>query len=155
MRRVHKETPWGEREPQGFPRKHKKTYRGLQLPCNVVGCTKTFSRADNLKKYRQDKHGLEAPNFLLPLKKVSEEEFKNWTGSSERKDPTMLRPALHFSRVRTKSISYPNFVQRLPSTASNPPNPAGNGFLTNLARTRTKYARNYSHIRRWVCNRLV
>ncbi|KAK3354378.1 hypothetical protein B0H65DRAFT_562324 [Neurospora tetraspora] len=52
--------PRGVRENlKGYLRKHKNTHKGLRLSCDVPGCTKTFSRLDNLKKHKEDKHGID------------------------------------------------------------------------------------------------
>lgn len=45
---------------KGYLRKHKNTHKGLRLLCHVPGCTKTFSRLDNLKKHKKEKHGIDA-----------------------------------------------------------------------------------------------
>lgn len=61
--------PRGVRENlRGYLRKHKNTHKGLRLPCDVAGCTKTFSRLDNLKKHKKDKHGIDDPVGGMPLK---------------------------------------------------------------------------------------
>ena len=44
---------------KGYLRKHKNVHKGLRLPCDVPGCKKTFSRLDNLKKHRREKHGVD------------------------------------------------------------------------------------------------
>ncbi|KAH8879225.1 hypothetical protein GQ53DRAFT_775157 [Thozetella sp. PMI_491] len=44
---------------KGYLRKHKNVHKGLRLPCDYPGCKKTFSRLDNLKKHRREKHGLD------------------------------------------------------------------------------------------------
>ncbi|KAK0632493.1 hypothetical protein B0T14DRAFT_560181 [Immersiella caudata] len=110
--------PRGVRENlRGYLRKHKNTHKGLRLPCDVPGCTKTFSRLDNLKKHKKDKHGIDEPlGSMLPLKRgpeeysehVEEEEAR--TTEPPRRVPQlseadlrdfagdygMLWPALHF-----------------------------------------------------------
>jgi len=112
--------PRGVRENlRGYLRKHKNTHKGLRLPCDVPGCTKTFSRLDNLKKHKKDKHGIDdPPGTILPMKRGAEEyaehiEEEGATPTSEiRRQPTvthitdadirnaqdysMLWPALHF-----------------------------------------------------------
>lgn len=104
--------PRGVRENlRGYLRKHKNTHKGLRLPCDVVGCTKTFSRLDNLKKHKKDKHGIDDPGSILPLKRVAEEyehiEQESVEDIMRRPlteddirqasgDYSMLWPALHF-----------------------------------------------------------
>lgn len=119
--------PRGVRENlKGYLRKHKNTHKGLRLSCDVPGCTKTFSRLDNLKKHKKDKHGIEdtmspiagagggGGGGLLPLKRVASTEGDELVGgrmdgvkrpdtsdSQQRLrdlagDYTMLWPALHF-----------------------------------------------------------
>jgi len=52
--------PRGVRENlKGYLRKHKNTHKGLRLACDVTGCTKTFTRLDNLKKHKKEKHGID------------------------------------------------------------------------------------------------
>jgi hypothetical protein len=56
--------PRGVRENlKGYLRKHKNTHRGVRLACDVPGCVKTFSRLDNLKKHKKDKHGIDDTKF--------------------------------------------------------------------------------------------
>ncbi|KAK1758177.1 zinc finger C2H2-like protein [Echria macrotheca] len=104
--------PRGVRENlRGYLRKHKNTHKGLRLPCDVVGCPKTFSRLDNLKKHKKDKHGIEDSGSVLPLKRVAEEaeNMEDETPENKRSltlteadirgasgDYSMLWPALHF-----------------------------------------------------------
>ena len=117
--------PRGVRENlKGYLRKHKNTHKGLRLSCDVPGCTKTFSRLDNLKKHKKDKHGIEdtttmSPTAggpggggggLLPLKRVASTEGMADGANAKRPDTsdsqqrlrdlagdyTMLWPALHF-----------------------------------------------------------
>jgi len=66
--------PRGVRENlRGYLRKHKNTHKGLRLPCDVSGCTKTFSRLDNLKKHKKDKHGIDDPVGGIGLKSEPDE----------------------------------------------------------------------------------
>ncbi|KAK0718951.1 hypothetical protein B0T21DRAFT_414971 [Apiosordaria backusii] len=112
--------PRGVRENlKGYLRKHKNTHKGLRLSCDVVGCTKTFSRLDNLKKHKKDKHGIEdlATNGTTcaqpPPKRMVEEyhaQHQHVEDGAEHKRPgtvdseirdmsgdySMLWPALHF-----------------------------------------------------------
>lgn len=103
--------PRGVRENlKGYLRKHKNTHRGLRLACDVAGCTKTFSRLDNLKKHKKDKHGIEEPPSLVPAKRVAGELSERTEEGEEQKRPgtveseirgvpedySMLWPALHF-----------------------------------------------------------
>ncbi|KAK4682455.1 hypothetical protein QC764_116500 [Podospora pseudoanserina] len=111
--------PRGVRENlKGYLRKHKNTHKGLRLSCDVVGCTKTFSRLDNLKKHKKDKHGIEdsatGATCTQPPPKQMVEEFhgqhhhvedeaehkRPGTVDSEVRDMSgdysMLWPALHF-----------------------------------------------------------
>lgn len=104
--------PRGVRENlRGYLRKHKNTHKGLRLPCDVVGCTKTFSRLDNLKKHKKDKHGIDEPGGIVPLRRVAEEYEDNIDEDSAEQRPqglseadlrsvsgdySMLWPALHF-----------------------------------------------------------
>ncbi|KAK3363006.1 zinc finger C2H2-like protein [Lasiosphaeria hispida] len=105
--------PRGVRENlRGYLRKHKNTHKGLRLPCDVVGCTKTFSRLDNLKKHKKEKHGIEDTAIVLPSKRGVEEyaEHVEENDANHRRpvvmteadirgasdDYSMLWPALHF-----------------------------------------------------------
>lgn len=103
---------------KGYLRKHKNTHKGLRLSCDVVGCTKTFSRLDNLKKHKKDKHGIEdlatGATCAQPPPKQMVEEFhgqhQHVEDEAEHKRPgtvdsevrdmsgdySMLWPALHF-----------------------------------------------------------
>jgi len=87
--------PRGVRENlRGYLRKHKNTHKGLRLPCDVVGCTKTFSRLDNLKKHKKDKHGIEDSGSVLPLRRVAEESAEHIEEESpETRRPLQLTPA--------------------------------------------------------------
>jgi hypothetical protein len=83
----------------------------------VPGCTKTFSRLDNLKKHKKDKHGIDEPvGSMLPLKRGPEEYAEHVEEDDEMSpelrrlqatlteadlrnasgDYGMLWPALHF-----------------------------------------------------------
>jgi len=82
------------------------------LACDVAGCVKTFSRLDNLKKHKKDKHGIEDTGACVPVKRVAggvAETIEE--AAAERKQPemsesdlravnteeySMLWPALHF-----------------------------------------------------------
>ena len=106
--------PRGVRENlKGYLRKHKNTHKGLRLACEVPGCTKTFSRLDNLKKHKKDKHGMsdDGVGVVLPSKRgvdeyaehVEEEGGEKRPGTSDSRlravmaeDYSMLWPALHF-----------------------------------------------------------
>ena len=107
--------PRGVRENlRGYLRKHKNTHKNIRTACDVGGCNKTFSRADNLKKHRKDKHGLDDSGGIVPLKRVAEEyaehiEDEETESSNKRPaamseaeirnasgDYSMLWPALHF-----------------------------------------------------------
>ncbi|KAK3311207.1 uncharacterized protein B0T15DRAFT_66441 [Chaetomium strumarium] len=105
--------PRGVRENlKGYLRKHKNTHRGVRLACDVPGCVKTFSRLDNLKKHKKDKHGIDDTNSSVPAKRTAcdavatqhaEEEMeprRPSTVESELRGPmedySMLWPALHF-----------------------------------------------------------
>lgn len=104
--------PRGVRENlKGYLRKHKNTHKGLRLACEVPDCTKTFSRLDNLKKHKKEKHGIEDPAGMPPLKQVTEDSMaEHIEDEAEHKRPgtvesevrgvpedySMLWPALHF-----------------------------------------------------------
>lgn len=103
--------PRGVRENlKGYLRKHKNTHKGVRLACDVPGCVKTFSRLDNLKKHKKDKHGIEDTGSTVPAKRVAgdlsergdeeTEPRRPITIESEIRGPTedysMLWPALHF-----------------------------------------------------------
>lgn len=105
--------PRGVRENlKGYLRKHKNTHKGLRLHCDVENCTKTFSRLDNLKKHKKDKHGIDDPVTVVPSKRVAEDyaEHVEDEGAADSKRPatvdseirgiqedySMLWPALHF-----------------------------------------------------------
>ncbi|KAK3330449.1 hypothetical protein B0H66DRAFT_572506 [Apodospora peruviana] len=105
--------PRGVRENlKGYLRKHKNTHKGLRLACEVPGCTKTFSRLDNLKKHKKDKHGMsDDSSSILPSKRVAEEYVEHIEEDGDVKRPgtsdsrirgvvaedySMLWPALHF-----------------------------------------------------------
>ncbi|KHE89911.1 hypothetical protein GE21DRAFT_652 [Neurospora crassa] len=108
---------------KGYLRKHKNTHKGLRLSCHAPGCTKTFSRLDNLKKHKKDRHGIDdtamgggiSRGGVLPLKRIASTEAKEQggrtngngakrpdTSDSQQRlrdlsgDYTMLWPALHF-----------------------------------------------------------
>ncbi|CAK7213165.1 hypothetical protein SBRCBS47491_001709 [Sporothrix bragantina] len=52
--------PRGVRENlRGYLRKHKNVHKGLRLACDVPGCKKSFSRLDNLKTHRREKHSID------------------------------------------------------------------------------------------------
>jgi len=105
--------PRGVRENlKGYLRKHKNTHKGLRLSCDVVGCTKTFSRLDNLKKHKKDKHGIDETGSgimgTLPLKRVAEESAEH---IAEEKSADIVmnsnkRPDTSDSRVRGVSGDY-------------------------------------------------
>ncbi|KAK4170154.1 hypothetical protein QBC43DRAFT_1101 [Cladorrhinum sp. PSN259] len=104
--------PRGVRENlKGYLRKHKNTHKGLRLACEVPDCTKTFSRLDNLKKHKKEKHGIDDPAGMPPLKRVAENSMaEHIEDEAEQKRPStvesevrgvpedysMLWPALHF-----------------------------------------------------------
>ncbi|KAK0628491.1 hypothetical protein B0T17DRAFT_614398 [Bombardia bombarda] len=104
--------PRGVRENlKGYLRKHKNTHKGLRLSCDEDGCAKTFSRLDNLKKHRKDKHGIDDPVSVLPSKRVAEDYSEHIENDADAKRPdtsdsrirgvppedySMLWPALHF-----------------------------------------------------------
>ncbi|KAK4230724.1 zinc finger C2H2-like protein [Podospora fimiseda] len=104
--------PRGVRENlKGYLRKHKNTHKGLRLACEVPDCAKTFSRLDNLKKHKKEKHGIEDPAGVVSLKQVAEDSTaEHIEDESEQKRPntvesevrgvpedySMLWPALHF-----------------------------------------------------------
>ncbi|EAQ89266.1 hypothetical protein CHGG_05885 [Chaetomium globosum CBS 148.51] len=103
--------PRGVRENlKGYLRKHKNTHRGVRLACDVPGCVKTFSRLDNLKKHKKDKHGIEDTGGSVPAKRVAGDISETIEEEAESKRPTtveseiravtedysMLWPALHF-----------------------------------------------------------
>jgi hypothetical protein len=95
---------------KGYLRKHKNTHKGVRLSCDVPECVKTFSRLDNLKKHKKDKHGIEDTGGSVPAKRVAdgvaevieeEAELKRpGTVESELRavteDYSTLWPALHF-----------------------------------------------------------
>ncbi|KAL2129235.1 hypothetical protein VTI74DRAFT_8064 [Chaetomium olivicolor] len=110
--------PRGVRENlKGYLRKHKNTHKGVRLACDVAGCTKTFSRLDNLKKHKRDKHGIEDAGNSVPAKRPAadlaehiKEEESGRSGAVESKlnrgsteNYSMLWPALHSSHTRTFS----------------------------------------------------
>ena len=100
--------PRGVRENlKGYLRKHKNTHKGVRLACDVPGCLKTFSRLDNLKKHKKDKHGIEDMGGSVPAKRdfadcIEEEAESKRPGTVESElrgateDYSMLWPALHF-----------------------------------------------------------
>jgi hypothetical protein len=105
--------PRGVRENlKGYLRKHKNTHKGVRLACDVPGCVKTFSRLDNLKKHKKDKHGIEDVGGTVPAKRVAGDYGESTEEESEQKrqalldadiraaaaadDYSMLWPALHF-----------------------------------------------------------
>lgn len=106
--------PRGVRENlKGYLRKHKNTHKGVRLACDVPNCVKTFSRLDNLKKHKKDKHGIEDTSGPVPAKRVAgeygdsveeDEEEKKRKAAAEAdiraaaaaEDYSMLWPALHF-----------------------------------------------------------
>lgn len=103
--------PRGVRENlKGYLRKHKNTHKGFRLACDVAGCTKTFSRLDNLKKHKKDKHGIDEAGSSVPSKRVASEGPERAEAEGEQKRPgtveseirgmpedySMLWPALHF-----------------------------------------------------------
>ncbi|KAK5655484.1 hypothetical protein OQA88_5755 [Cercophora sp. LCS_1] len=100
--------PRGVRENlRGYLRKHKNTHKGLRLPCDVVGCTKTFSRLDNLKKHKKDKHGIDEPGSVLPLKRVAEEFAEHVDEEpTENKRPAGLTAGLTEADIRNASGDY-------------------------------------------------
>ncbi|KAK4148935.1 zinc finger C2H2-like protein [Chaetomidium leptoderma] len=104
--------PRGVRENlKGYLRKHKNTHKGVRLACDIPGCVKTFSRLDNLKKHKKDKHGIEDTGSSVPVRTVGgefaesiaeEEAEPKRPGTVESdiravaEDYSMLWPALHF-----------------------------------------------------------
>jgi hypothetical protein len=52
---------------KGYLRKHKNTHKGLRLACDTGDCTKTFSRLDNLKKHKKEKHGIDDTTTTTPM----------------------------------------------------------------------------------------
>ncbi|KAK4139227.1 zinc finger C2H2-like protein [Dichotomopilus funicola] len=103
--------PRGVRENlKGYLRKHKNTHKGVRLACDIPGCVKTFSRLDNLKKHKKDKHGIEDTGGSIPAKRVAGDMSETGEPDAEVKRPatveseirgvtedySMLWPALHF-----------------------------------------------------------
>lgn len=100
--------PRGVRENlKGYLRKHKNTHKGVRLACDVPGCLKTFSRLDNLKKHKKEKHGIEDTGGSVPAKRefvecIEEEAETRRPATVESdlrvatEDYSMLWPALHF-----------------------------------------------------------
>ncbi|KAK3372673.1 zinc finger C2H2-like protein [Podospora didyma] len=101
--------PRGVRENlKGYLRKHKNTHKGARLACDAPGCNKTFSRLDNLKKHKKDKH--DEGGSVLPSKRALTDDYGEHMEEEEQKRPTtaeleirgvsgdysMLWPALHF-----------------------------------------------------------
>ncbi|KAK4103149.1 hypothetical protein N658DRAFT_514670 [Parathielavia hyrcaniae] len=68
--------PRGVRENlKGYLRKHKNTHKGVRLVCDVPGCVKTFSRLDNLKKHKKEKHSIEdTGGSAVPAKRMAGDE---------------------------------------------------------------------------------
>ncbi|KAK0655610.1 hypothetical protein B0T16DRAFT_15025 [Cercophora newfieldiana] len=97
--------PRGVRENlRGYLRKHKNTHKGLRLPCDVAGCTKTFSRLDNLKKHKKDKHGIDEPlGGMVPMKRGPEEysEHVEEDGAQPADDGPILTEADLLRRIPT------------------------------------------------------
>lgn len=108
--------PRGVRENlKGYLRKHKNTHKGLRLSCDVPDCTKTFSRLDNLKKHKKDKHGIDDTTMsmsmspvtaggggmvtggLLPLKRVASTDGEEGQGGK--------RPDTSDSQQRMRDLS--------------------------------------------------
>jgi hypothetical protein len=95
---------------KGYLRKHKNTHKGVRLACDVPGCVKTFSRLDNLKKHKKDKHGIEDTGSAVAAKRATGDLAKRMEEGAETKRPatveseirgptedySMLWPALHF-----------------------------------------------------------
>ncbi|KXX76871.1 Transcription factor Sp3 [Madurella mycetomatis] len=103
--------PRGVRENlKGYLRKHKNTHKGLRLACDVPDCTKTFSRLDNLKKHKKDKHGIEEASGAVPARRTANNYAERMEEETEQRRPntveseirgmpedySMLWPALHF-----------------------------------------------------------
>ena len=47
---------------RGYLRKHKNVHKNIKHVCEVDGCKKSFSRLDNLKAHKKDKHGFASAN---------------------------------------------------------------------------------------------
>lgn len=103
--------PRGVRENlKGYLRKHKNTHKGLRLACDVPDCTKTFSRLDNLKKHKKDKHGIDEAGGNAPARRTLGDYAERMGQGAEQRRPSaveaeihvmtddysMLWPALHF-----------------------------------------------------------
>jgi len=66
----------------------------------VPGCVKTFSRLDNLKKHKKDKHGIEDTGGSVPAKRVA----GDLTEVTEEQEAEVKRPATRESHGLTMSI---------------------------------------------------
>ncbi|KAK3488991.1 uncharacterized protein B0T23DRAFT_189663 [Neurospora hispaniola] len=102
---------------KGYLRKHKNTHKGLRLSCHVPGCIKTFSRLDNLKKHKKEKHGIDATAMgggslsgmgiggggVLPLKRVASTEAEERGGRTNGN--CAERPDTSDSQQRLRDLS--------------------------------------------------
>ncbi|KAK4250390.1 zinc finger C2H2-like protein [Corynascus novoguineensis] len=90
--------PRGVRENlKGYLRKHKNTHKGVRLACDVPGCVKTFSRLDNLKKHKKDKHGIEDAGGSASAKRVAGE-----SAETRAEQEAALEAALEAKRPPTR-----------------------------------------------------
>jgi hypothetical protein len=100
--------PRGVRENlKGYLRKHKNTHKGVRLACDVPGCVKTFSRLDNLKKHKKDKHGIEDTGGSVPAKREADDDFDE--GIEEEEEAEAKRPAttgVDSGDIRTTTEDY-------------------------------------------------
>ncbi|KAL2159255.1 hypothetical protein VTH06DRAFT_2690 [Thermothelomyces fergusii] len=88
--------PRGVRENlKGYLRKHKNTHKGVRLACDVPGCVKTFSRLDNLKKHKKDKHGIEDAGGSGAAKRAASEAAGNAAPQEAESKPLPARESHH------------------------------------------------------------
>jgi hypothetical protein len=73
----------------------------------VPGCVKTFSRLDNLKKHKKDKHGIEDTGGSVPAKREADDDFDE--GIEEEEEAEAKRPAttgVDSGDIRTTTEDY-------------------------------------------------
>ncbi|KAK3936494.1 zinc finger C2H2-like protein [Diplogelasinospora grovesii] len=104
--------PRGVRENlKGYLRKHKNTHKGLRLACDVDGCTKTFSRLDNLKKHKKDKHGIDdtttptTGSSVLPSKRVADSDLCGVRNIEDMENAPPKRPDTSSSNSEVRGVS--------------------------------------------------
>ncbi|KAL2269754.1 hypothetical protein VTJ83DRAFT_1938 [Remersonia thermophila] len=97
--------PRGVRENlKGYLRKHKNTHKGVRLACDVPNCVKTFSRLDNLKKHKKDKHGIDESGSTC-AKRTTGDYVETAREGSEAKRPAMRMTEADLRSVATDDYS--------------------------------------------------